>query len=316
MSKKSNFEKSKQPTGKPAKLGFFASIPASIYSPEFYAGIPKLKFGKILTYFVLLTLIIHLIFTGLLGSYLYTHRDTISQTITNLTNVYPEGLELTLESGRLSTNVQEPYSVSLNQIIPFADFMEYDEEQDEGQGEFLQPSDWDVQNLLVIDTATTFSAAQFREYETVAWATSDSIFIQSDNHEISTILFSDIPDIVITKELVDEKLGEGLAFLKPILYSTVPTLFAGSYLAMLAWRMAYGIFLALLLLLVAAISKWELKFSDCYKVTLHAMTLALLINMLILISMRWTGFNGAPFLFTLITLIIASINIGKARQAG
>ena len=75
-----------------------------------------------------------------------------------------------------------------------------------------------------------------------------------------------------------------------------------------AFKLIYFLFLGVLIFFLASIFKWGLDFSASYKTAVLSSTLALFIDLIITHTAIYTGFYGFPFLFTLISLCVATIN--------
>lgn len=218
-----------------------------------------------------------------------------------LIDFYPEELTLTIQDGKLSTNVEEPYFVDLAGLI----FSE-DSAGTPSWAEFLP------KNLLVIDTVTPFSTGQFDDYGTMFWLSGDSFYSKQDDG-VSVNSLSEAKDMVINKELVDPLMDEGWATFKPM----IPRILTGFAFAfvLLLWisRFIYGLFLAILTLGISAIRKVSFTYGQAYNATLHAMTLPILLQTFFWVTWPWTGFGGYPFFFSILTLLMVALQVkGKS----
>lgn len=277
-------------------MGFFNSIRSSIYDPGFYAEIKNQSLGKSLKYFFglisLLTLINVLILSYELGIKVPREiKDFINQTV----NSIPQDLEVTIDNGQVSTNKQEPL------FIPFSQFT----------SEIREDS---LNNLLVIDTKTPFSATQFGQYKTLLWLTKDSLFYQNEELDQRSLNLSKFDNIAINRNLIEEwvsKINPWLKFAGPVLILVV---FAGLYIGF-TFNLLYFLFLAVLIFFLSSIFKWGLNYSSSYKVAIYSSTLSFLIDLILLNTGIYTGFFGFPLLFTLVSLCIATINLQNPNKS-
>lgn len=272
-------------------MNFLKTIINSIYSPPFYLSIPQKSFGSALGYFLLLALLLTIVRSIFpIWSFLTVGQNEVKIFIDQMVNAYPHELEVRVRNGKVTTNVQEPYSIPLP--------------------EDKNRTAEDDSNLVVIDTNTPFSAAQFNQYKTIAWVAKDSIFVRGDSDaEIETIDLSQVSDFTVNKAFVNSiiaKISPWLSLITPLAIVGIPL---GSYMIHTA-RLVYLLFLALLILLLTKIFKKPLSYSRSYQVGLYAMTLALLVEL----AFEWIGFSGFPFMFTIISLLVVIVNILPMKQ--
>ncbi len=288
------------PPQTPPKLNFFKKLSASIYSPEFYASIPKRKFGSAFGYLLLLSLLLMILGGIVLGVPLVSERDKVGHIIDTTLTLYPEELIVTAEGGKISTNVEEPYFIT-------------------SEAYYLEEGKWEetefFQNIIVIDTITPFSAEQFMEYKSLAWLTEDTLFTQGDD-ELKTIPLNEMEDGVLDKEKADFLLQKGWDTAKPFFVAGVLAVIIMMYIGLIIFRMIYALLLGLLIWIVGSIMNLEMDYGASYKMSLHAMTPSLLIMFLIHHTSQWTTFNGFFLLFTVIAVATATINLINAKNGG
>lgn len=279
----------------PPALGFFGTVKAAFYSPKFYKDLDRREGGKAFGYFALLTLLyvvilgVSLWFGTLRG--LGISPESVGE---HLSAIYPEELVITVKDAQVSTNGEEPLFVDAP--AEWAEFMEAVE----------------VEHLAVIDTATPFSVPQFKEYGAFTWLTNDSLYYVDDqNGEISGAELSEVPDVVVTKSMVDEFSLAVTSTLKKL----IPLFAVGGalllFLGLLAWHSLYLIFVASLISLVRSSLKLPAGFGLSYKTGLYAMTYtytAMFVMLFINVATP-LSFTGFPFMITLITLAGVGLNL-------
>ncbi len=269
-------------------MGFFQKIRSTVYDPDFYAKISKTSLGSALKYFFLFILLLTVINTLILSYELGVKAPTEVKSFVNQSvNSYPSDLEVNIEDGQVNTNAQEPF------FVPFP--------QDDTEYEGLN-------NILVIDTKTPFSSAQFDQYKTLLWLTKDSLFYQNREYDNRSIALNEFDDIKIDRTFVQglvDKVNPWLNYLGPAL---ILLTFIGLLIGF-SFNLLYFLFIAVLIFFLSSIFKWGLKFSGAYKTAIYASTLAFIVDLVIFNTGLYTGFFGFPFLFTLTTLCIVTINL-------
>ena len=273
------------------QMGFFNTLKSAVYDPEFYKRIPKIGLGSAIGYFFLLALIFTVLNAVFLSNDLLRKApEELKKAISEATSSYPEDLVVELNQGRVSTNTREPF------FVPFP------EGETEVDGE-------DINNLLVIDTTTPYSAAQFEQYKTLIWVTQDSVFYRDSNEfQQRSIDLSEMENIKVDKDFINYWVGQ----VNPWLVYVGPGLLLIVTLGMFigfAFNLVYFLFLAVFIFFLSSIFKWGLGYGDAYKTAIYSSTLAFIVDMVIFNTGIYTGFFGFPFLFTLISLCVTTINL-------
>lgn len=271
-------------------MRFFRTIKSSVYDPEFYKNLSKKGLGSSIGYFFLIAIFLTIINSLVLArDLLVTAPQELRKAITEAVNSYPSDLVVEINDGKVSTNAPEPF------FVPFPD----GETESTGQN---------INNLLVIDTKTAYSAAQFEQYKTLIWVTQDTVFYQ-DNNEFSqrSIDLSKVGHFKVDRDSVNswvETINPYLRFVGPMLLAIVGV---GMFIGF-SFNLVYFLFLAVLIFFLSSIFKWGLKYGDSYKTAIYSSTLAFFVDLVIFNTGFYTGFFGFPFLFTLISLCVTTIN--------
>ncbi len=270
-------------------MSFLQTIKSSVFNPEFYSKIKDQSFGSVLKYFFLLILVLTFI-NSLLLSYeiIITVPGEIRKFVNGTLNSFPADLEVSIDNGQVSTNTNEPF------FVPLPSF---------GSGEQSK-----LNNILVIDTKTPYSATQLNQYKTLSWLTRDSLFYQSREFDQRSIDLSKVENFTIDRQFVlniVNKINPWLNFVGPLLLLLI---FLGLFLGS-GFILIYFLFLAVFIYFLSSIFKWGLSYSASYKTAVYASTLGLIIDIILLNTAPYTGFSGFPFLFTLVSLCIATINL-------
>lgn len=269
-------------------MNFFTQIKNSIYSPSYYTEIPKKSFGDSLKYFFALIFILSAIqATSWIYSYLTVGKGVVDKIADRAASIYPSELEIMIEDGQVSTNVEEPYYITVPELAA------------------------ESANLLVIDTKTPYSSAKFNEYKTAVWLSKDSIFYKGNNKVEVMDLSKQQTNFVLNKSVYDGLVST----IRPYLSLITPVVVVGSILVIFIgniFLLVYLLLLSALIFLLVKLLKKSLTFGQSYKVGLHAITLPLIITTL----MDLVGIAGFSFMFTIIALVAAIINLAaEVRKA-
>ena len=142
------------------KIEIFKKIGKSIYGPDLYKDLKQDKPGSSVAYyfkFVLILSIILGIFWGI-GLVANINSYLTIENVSRFTSIYPAELDLKVQNGEFSTNVQEPYHIPV-------------------------PKEWNlgnatntISNLVVIDTSVDkFSPDILTENKTMFFVTKNSL---------------------------------------------------------------------------------------------------------------------------------------------
>ncbi|MFA6435742.1 MAG: DUF1189 family protein [Candidatus Gracilibacteria bacterium] len=294
--KKSPKPVASQKVEKPKKVGFFKAIPASIYSPKFYATIPQRSFWKAFRYFLGVLTLILFILLAVGGVFVMKYKDEAMAKFRSIPENYPQDLVLTMQGGKFSTNAPEPFFVP----IP------------ESWGD-LSVAGTDMKNLIVIDTKTPFDIPTMEKYATFIWMGETSVFVKSEQ-EVKIYDLSTMPDGQVTKEMIGVMWLSLENTLKPFVIVAAIGGVIGYYLAMIALEMIYLLFFALLAVILAAILGTKLTYGDCYKMGFHILTVSFLLSFVIRLTQTWTHFSGFILLPTLVMLLMLGANLWEAKR--
>lgn len=272
-------------------MKFFQTIKSSIYSPIFYSGINKKSFKTAFGYFLLLILILTFINTlNLIKPVAIIFPAELQKGIVGVADCFPKNLEVNINNGQLATNQTEPYFISCTNLG-------------------LKPGE----NLVVIDTKTPFSAEKFAEYKTPVWVTKSSIISKKDSFETRSYSLTEVKNYKLNKQVADsyfQTIKPWFNFVGPILLIIS---FVGIYIAYLL-KLIYLLILAVLIWVLSKVFKHTLSYSQSYKTGLYAITLGLIIELGVNLTGRFTHFYGFPFMFTIISLGVVTVNLFTTKK--
>jgi hypothetical protein len=276
-------------------------------SPAEYRTLRTPFLGKAIKYLYVLLLAISFLFALKTAIALAAARPALSQFMENVKQeiplLYPEELVLTLSGGKLSTNVEEPYSIAL-------------------------PASWrpdtpevaDMpKNLLTIDTNAHIE--DFESEDSFALATETALVMVDRDEGYRVMKFDRFSKeegktIVIDRALYLQMVEKGFTILSflPLLLVIFgflllllfPFLMAGS---LLLWMLFYLLLATLFSWILAKIMKSPLGYKELYRLGVFALTLPILIS----IPMKLLGIQ-IPGAFSLIFFIFLSFIIRELKE--
>ncbi|MBI3396866.1 DUF1189 family protein [Candidatus Woesebacteria bacterium] len=288
---------------------FYRTLIKSLTDFPYYEEIGKAKFLFSFKYLYFL-----LFLTSLTSGIVFAVRVAIlipkvPNFITQVKDVayrsYPSELIVTIDNGKVKTNVKEPY---------FIDFPE----------EFGRVGDFKTLHLVTIDTKA--SVGDYLKYGSVVLVTEDSlVYPDSNNGSRSASTYKVIPlsqgktgeqKVVIDKAGYDKvvtNLLPYLDYLRPlmwtgILLSLLVLPIVGASLS-IAGKMIYLLISSLILLLIVKIMKKAYSYSQIYRMSIHGLTLPILISFVLGIFSV-----SIPFLYTIVFLVFMIIVFVKMEN--
>ena len=272
-------------------MSFLKKVKSSVYDPLYYSEILNMNFGGSLKYFFKLSLLLALVgavylsFVSIpkVNSFISTFGDRV-------VDAYPAELEVRLKNGLVSTNVVEPY------IIPLP--------KDDFNSEYSKSN---YENLIVIDTKSDLSLDKFNAYNTVVLLTKNAVLTR-DKGKITITELKGTSDLTINRDKLVYWVGKVTPFVKKLPYIIPVIVFTGLFLYF-AFSLFYLLFVALLVFIIGKIRKLGLSYKKSYQISLHAITLPLILSMV-----SWF-INIKMFLFvpTIILLVVVWVNL-KAKD--
>ncbi|MFA6338839.1 MAG: DUF1189 family protein [Candidatus Paceibacterota bacterium] len=280
-------------------MSLFKDVKNSIYNPEFYSELIDRPLSYSLKYFFslicLISIAVSAYFTIIASPQLMTFAK---ESRNSIVSKFPSELEVTIKKGEVSTNVKEkePYLVSMPQMPRL-------------QQSSMPTNNQAFQNIVVIDTVNQFSLEKFYEYHTAFLVTKNDI-IYSDKDKITITSLAKSPDLVINKTSTEsffKKLDPLVKFIPLLLAIFV---FSISFFIGSAY-LFYFLYFALLVWLVVRINKIHTGYMGAYKITLHAATLSILVD--ILMKLFFSKYN-LSYVFDVVILIVVIANLYGVKK--
>lgn len=277
---------------------WFYVFKRSLTDPSYYKELEKTKLSFSLKYLYLLLIFVFLItgvqFAILAFAVLPTLPSKINEYKQSLIKDYPEGLEIKINNGELSTNQKEPFYVNFPQTRKLMNFKE-------------------KTNLITIDTKGDIN--EYPTYNTFILVGKKYIVAPDDNNSYKLYPLDSEGQTVINKAAYLNFFTKADPFIQAlpnIIFAmslaafTIFPFFAAGF--SLLGKLSYLLILTLFLLLIAALMKKKYKFSTLYRLGIHGLTLPILVGSLL-------GLFGIfiPWLYTLLFLVWMGVVLNKLK---
>lgn len=267
-----------------------AQIKESIYGPEYYQEILTRPISSSLKYYggfaMLLALVVTIISSVPLVPLINKTLHAVPQSFLAY---YPDQLEVRVQNGHATTTVVEPYFLPLPQIL-----------------KSTLATNTDIFSLGVIDTKTPFVLEKFQEYHAFFWVAENAIAIRDQNGAIRISPFGRDMTLTLNKQMMREFIAQiepFFAFVAPI---AILAIFIGM-IVVFTLNLIPIIFSALFVFLMGMLLKRGWTYSASFRLTLHAVTLPLLLSTIFsLVTVNHVG--DLPFFSTILILLVVFFN--------
>jgi len=274
-------------------MNIFEKIKNAIYNPKYYSEVVAKPFSYSFKYLLIFALLFALAFTIVVTIRFIPIVKFLQEKIPQTVGYFPQELVISIKDGKASTNVQEPYFMKIPD-----DYYKSSHQK--------SPDGVYIENFAVINTKDKFDVNTFFSYKTAVLLTQDS-FVYFDNGKISITPLSGIKDFTLNKDKV-----AGFAnVIQPLIVLFYPIVFVGAYIGgffVILFKMAYLLFGALLIWIIAKIKGIKMGYKKSYIAGMQLMTGAIIITSVLgAISPRLTF----AFFFSILLIVSAFLNLRK-----
>jgi hypothetical protein len=252
---------------------WFKTFVTSIFNPRGYPELYKRSFWSGYWYLFWLFVIGLLIKIAMFSVAIMVAAPVVKKQLpavkTQIKNAYPENLVIDIKNGEATTNVTEPYVISLRQVVP----------QLAGEGNPM---------LLVIDTQG--SVEKYPTHNALFLLTKNSVAYPSRNNSNSNSYevfpLSEIKEpVTIDKPLYDKIITQVLPFVDKVpqfmytfaVIALVLFPFLGSF-SMLLGVMIYLLIMSIILLIASKVMKRGFTYRSLFKASMYGLTVPLVLT--------------------------------------
>lgn len=278
------------------KLQLIDNFKNSVYSPEFYRSLESQPLSFSVKYFFKLALVFVIVITTIISFELIPRINFFLNKLgPELLSSIPENVEVKIIDGKATSNLVEPFSIPMP-----PSFLSTQEEL-----EVKIPK-----NLLVVNTQSPFESDKFASYDTLLLLTNDT-FVRGEENEIQVIKLDSLGDQTITKPYLTSLLNKVPIFLKWLSPIVIIILFLVIFAVFLV-NLGYALAVAFVIFIFGKIKKAPIRFKKSYQLSLHAISLPILISFVGYLFFPKVGSN--VFLFIILSGLIAWVNIFKDQK--
>lgn len=175
---------------------FFYIFRNTFTSVDYYKKVLKAPVKFSMKFFWAFFVVYAILDTALIGyRYLWPLNDSFSNVfIDEVVNVFPEDLEIKIEGGAASANVDQPYYVSLDRLKVLKQKINNFDDR------VLGVNNMDLQNILVVDTEAKIE--DFPQYQSFALLTAHHLTLLNDKGNFESIPLSEVNDMVVNRQQI------------------------------------------------------------------------------------------------------------------
>lgn len=267
---------------------FIEHIQKSIYGPQYYRELLTRPASHSWKYYGSLAMLLAVLMTIATSLPLIPRLNQFLKTLPEQAlSYFPNELRVDISNGRVSTNAPEPYFVNFP-----------------ASSTLSESSTTPVLHFLTIDTKTNVTLEQFNSYNTTLWLSRDAIIALNQDNQLNITGLGDLNGVIDAPHLRlwMSRVESYFPLLTPML---VLIIFLGMLLSFLA-MLGYLLLDAVLVYLLGKILKQQWSYRDAYHISLHAITLPLLVSSIFFL-LPVSGIE-LPFLSTIILLVVVYVN--------
>lgn len=270
---------------------FFYIFYNSLTSTSYYKDILETNFSFSIKYLASMALMATVITTSVISVKTIPQINKfIYQQKTNLINLYPQDLEITVKDNKWDINKPQPYTIKTPEAWI--------------NGDTSVP-----QNLIIFDQKGTIN--DFESRNTFVLVNEKNILVKGEN-KLEVRPLNELPNGTLTKTLFADTINQFDKIIKyiPLFFVVFTALFM--YLYYFVFRLIYLFVVALMLVIVNIFIKPDVEFKDLYRIGLHSMTVPFCIDM----GLRVAGVvdnSGIPWFFILNIVIAILVMVNAAK---
>ncbi|OGV97197.1 hypothetical protein A2W24_04195 [Microgenomates group bacterium RBG_16_45_19] len=272
---------------------YFSTLFRSALSPASYRQVVSAPFTFSLKFFL-----VSLLFYALVAALNFSHqtllplKSLLPLLPAQLTELYPAELVITIKDGKATTNVTEPFYLSLER---FTDFVNSLKQQIKGITT-ARPT-----YFLVIDTEAT--SDDFFNYQTFILLTQHYLVFYNQDGHAEIINLADIPNLTLDQATVSAALSKLTPYLTKVWPSLVVLTVIACLILIPTCYFTLAVSFSLFSLLLGKLFRLGLTYTQHLQITLHLLVPLLFISglaQLLGLSLNWPD-------FLLILLVLTSL---------
>lgn len=275
-------------------MRFFETLRASLYDPEFYAGMRERSWSEAAKYYLVIAFVVIFAYVAPVWGLVLTVKPELVDTIVS---VYPDELEVTFAYGAMSINQPEPYAIknTFTEELP-ENLAVFDTRNDD-----YSPTSLDDARTLML-FKRTFAVIEDSESGGQRFGEQQRMFSYGTSTGTSTLTKAAVVGVAEKiKPYIRPVAIIGGAFLFVLI-----VLIGGTF--MLLFHLLYTVFAGLLVYAYFKFAKREDSYTTAYTTALFASLPVAIVSAFAFV------FGGLPvFTYTLLIITIVVVNISKGK---
>ncbi len=273
---------------------FFLEIRSSIWDPAFYRSLGDRPTKNAIRYFAKLSVLIALVSSiWVLFIIVPAVRSFTDTALDAVLEAYPKNATFEIKNGVLSARPSVPYKIVA---------------EDAKTKETLAQLGYEY-SAVIDATRATFSEDLFTSYKSPVVITQNTIAMKGNNGKIELMPIQGIPNVTITKDVVEEYGQKAADFLKNLSPLFAPLAFIGFFVTTFLQTLLYMFIGALIVRLTLHLMGMPSTYWKSYAMGLHAATLPVILTLIAPVL----GLPSVPFMFSLILVIVVYINFSQKK---
>lgn len=264
----------------------FINLKNSFYNPSFYSSLSSASIGKGLGFISFWSFIGAVVAVAVIAVQAAPEMSKFSP-LTYVESHYPDELVITIDGGIATTNVEEPYTIVL----------------EEGGSDSRASS-----SIMVLDTKRDLTLSDIKAYDAAFLLTKDTVIVKKSEGETRMFPLSEVKHFELDKDLALEYAEKSIFWFKVLIIPIA--LVTASFIAAMSimYYLVCGLAGALLVMLVGRFCKKRFAFGSAYAVALFAFGPVMVADMIYML------FGDIAFPSTAILIIFTVVIIANIRK--
>lgn len=242
---------------------FWIDFKKTLFNPSYYKEIVKFSLRRSFSIFFVYFLFYVIALSLFLFFYVFSPlNNQLYNFSRNSLDLFPQELAIIIRDGKLTTNVEEPYYISLD-ILNFLDKEEIDKNNIKTNLEFQG-----TENLLVIDTSA--KVEDIFDYKTLFFLTEKNLVIRKENNETTFYPLNNFKEeLVVDKDSYQDFILKISSYLKYFLPAIVIILFFIFLIFIPFFYIIYCLLFAIFIYFSSKLFSLKLNYKKSFQLSLH-----------------------------------------------
>lgn len=285
-------------------MTFYKEFKRSFSDPNLYKMAERGE-TKPFTYLTNLSLALSFIATVALSAWLIPRLNIgVWEAASIVKNRYPSDLNLTINDGIASTDVERVFKMELT-------------EEEQSLLSVADKNLFALENILVIDTSKSVNEdfAEIRQEPTLLFLAKDGVLIKERNHtSVRVESLKGVRDVLITHDLVIKMADDFVKVFKYVLPLLIVVLFAGLFIVSLIGGIITALLTALFVWLIKSAKHKDFAYKRALAISAYAATPAVVFNLVLLLVGGFTLSAPVAVLFALALWALNELRYENANR--